>query len=83
MATVLAAKFACVNTAPDPFGPHRHFNGSMPKVYGRYLVPLVLQRYAVDLGRRLATLRPARVLETASGMNVIIRAMTQGLPDAE
>lgn len=61
----------------------RRFTGAIPQVYERYLVPLIFQSYANELARRVAALRPARVLETAAGTGVLTRAMAQALPNAE
>ena len=43
------------------------FAGSIPENYDRYLVPLIFERYAVDLAQRAASLSPHTVLETAAG----------------
>jgi ubiquinone/menaquinone biosynthesis C-methylase UbiE len=67
----------------DASGTDRYFAGSIPEVYDRYLVPLIFQSYASDLARRLALLRPSRVLETAAGTGVVTRAMAQALLHAE
>jgi ubiquinone/menaquinone biosynthesis C-methylase UbiE len=67
----------------DASGTDRVFAGSIPEVYDRYLVPLIFEGYACDLARRLTTLRPARVLETAAGTGVVTRALAQVLPDTE
>ena len=42
------------------------FAGSVPELYERFLVPLIFEPYALDLARRLAAIRPQRVLETAA-----------------
>jgi SAM-dependent methyltransferase len=60
------------------------FAGSIPKVYDEYFVPLIFEPYAADLARRLAALRPKRVLELAAGTGAVTRAMDAALPsDAE
>lgn len=67
----------------DASDTDRRFAGSIPEVYDRYLVPLIFESYAIDLARRVAALRPARVLETAAGTGVVTRALAQALPDAQ
>ena len=56
------------------------FAGSIPKIYDTYLVPLIFQRYADDLARRLASRAPQRVLEIAAGTGVVTRALAGTLP---
>ncbi|WP_028997209.1 class I SAM-dependent methyltransferase [Azohydromonas australica] len=67
----------------DASGTDRLFAGSIPDLYDRCVVPLIFQGYAADLARRVAMLRPARVLETAAGTGVVTRALAQALPTAE
>ena len=55
------------------------FAGSIPELYDRYLVPLIFEPYAQDMARRVAALRPARVLETAAGTGVLTRALAHAL----
>ncbi|MGH8441293.1 MAG: class I SAM-dependent methyltransferase [Nevskiaceae bacterium] len=59
------------------------FTGSVPKIYETHLVPLIFEPYAADMVKRLAPLRPARVLEIAAGTGVVTRALSAALPDAE
>ncbi len=56
------------------------FAGSIPELYDQLLVPLIFEPYAEDLARRVAALRPRRVLETAAGTGVVTRAMAAALP---
>lgn len=56
------------------------FAGSIPQLYDRFLVPLIFEPYAVDLARRVAQLRPARVLEIAAGTGVVTRHLARELP---
>jgi SAM-dependent methyltransferase len=56
------------------------FNGSIPEMYERLIVPLIFEPYALDMARRVAALQPRRVLETAAGTGVVTRAMTRALP---
>ena len=60
----------------------RLFAGSIPELYDRYLGPLIFEPYARDLAARLATLKPAHVLETAAGTGVATRALTRALPSS-
>ncbi|HEX6363004.1 MAG TPA: methyltransferase domain-containing protein, partial [Albitalea sp.] len=60
------------------------FAGSIPQIYDELLVPMIFVPYARDLARRVAALRPRRVLEVAAGTGVVTRAMAEALPeDAE
>ncbi len=59
------------------------FAGSVPASYERLMVPLIFQPYADELAERARELRPARILETASGTGVVTRALHAALPDAE
>jgi len=56
------------------------FEGSIPAVYARALVPLIFQPYADDLATRVAALSPRRVLEIAAGTGVVTRALVARLP---
>ena len=56
------------------------FAGSIPELYNQLLVPLIFEPFAADLARRVAALRPERVLETAAGTGVVTRAMAAALP---
>ncbi len=58
------------------------FAGSIPEIYDRYLVPLIFESYASDLGGRLAKANPKDVLETAAGTGVLTRAMASRLPES-
>jgi SAM-dependent methyltransferase len=51
------------------------FGGSIPDIYDSCLVPLIFERYAADLARRVAATRPRQVLETAAGSGVVARAL--------
>ena len=53
----------------------RSFEGSIPEIYDRYLVPLIFEAFACDLARRVAEAAPAQVLETAAGTGVVTRAL--------
>jgi SAM-dependent methyltransferase len=65
--------------APDS---DKVFAGSIPRLYESHFVPLIFEPYARDLARRLAALRPARILEIAAGTGVVTRAMAAALPGA-
>ena len=56
------------------------FTGSIPENYDSYLVPLIFQDFAEDLAKRVASLSPKTVLETAAGSGVVTRALTAKLP---
>jgi ubiquinone/menaquinone biosynthesis C-methylase UbiE len=58
------------------------FAGSIPELYDHYLGPVIFQPYADDLARRIATLRPQAVLETAAGTGIVTRAMLKALPQS-
>jgi ubiquinone/menaquinone biosynthesis C-methylase UbiE len=59
------------------------FTGSIPENYDRYLVPLIFETFAEDMARRVASLSPLTVLETAAGSGVVTRALAPQLsPDA-
>lgn len=56
------------------------FEGSVPEIYERFLVPLIFQPYADDLAARVAGFAPHRVLEIAAGTGVVTRALAARLP---
>jgi SAM-dependent methyltransferase len=56
------------------------FTGSIPKLYDAYLVPLIFEPYAADLGGRLARRPAGRVLEIAAGTGVVTRRLASVLP---
>ena len=58
------------------------FAGSVPRLYDTYMVPLIFEPYAADIARRLAPLRPQRVLEIAAGTGVVTRHLAATLPGA-
>ncbi|MGD9671356.1 MAG: class I SAM-dependent methyltransferase [Hyphomicrobiaceae bacterium] len=55
------------------------FTGSIPKAYDEYIVPLIFSAFAEDLARRVASLSPASVIETAAGTGVVTRALAAKL----
>lgn len=61
-------------------GNDQAFTGSIPKIYGTYLVPLLFEPYAADLAARVAARSPTNVLEIAAGTGVVTRAMLAALP---
>ena len=63
---------------PDP---DQVFTGSIPKLYETYLVPLIFEPYAVDLGNRLASRSLTHVLEIAAGTGVVTRTLASVLPE--
>jgi SAM-dependent methyltransferase len=58
------------------------FTGSIPELYERFLVPLIFQPYADDLGDRVGEIGPATVLEVAAGTGVVTRAIAARLGTA-
>jgi ubiquinone/menaquinone biosynthesis C-methylase UbiE len=56
------------------------FAGSIPETYDRLLVPLIFERYALDLAGRIVRTDPRHVLETAAGTGVLTRAIAARLP---
>lgn len=56
------------------------FDGSIPEIYDKYLVPLIFEPYAEDLVTRLNDLGPSALLEIAAGSGVVTRAMAKHLP---
>jgi len=56
------------------------FRGSVPLVYERYLVPLIFQPYAEEMGARVMAAAPCRVLEIAAGTGVLTRVLAEWLP---
>lgn len=51
------------------------FTGSIPKIYDEYLVPLIFERFAEDLAKRVADHSANDILETAAGSGVVTRAL--------
>ncbi|WP_159015633.1 class I SAM-dependent methyltransferase [Cognatiluteimonas profundi] len=60
----------------------RAFDGSIPPLYERYMVPLIFEPYAHDLATRVASRPVGRVLEIAAGTGVLTRQLAMRLPDA-
>ena len=58
------------------------FIGSIPELYDRGLGPMIFADYATDLAQRVASRRPARVLETAAGTGIVTRRLRDLLPAA-
>jgi ubiquinone/menaquinone biosynthesis C-methylase UbiE len=58
------------------------FKHSSPSLYDRYMGPLLFDPYARYVAKRVALLRPQRVLETAAGTGIATRALLESLPDA-
>ncbi|WP_194722620.1 class I SAM-dependent methyltransferase [Noviherbaspirillum malthae] len=63
----------------DP-GVRATFAGNIPQLYEEYLVPLIFEPYATDLGSRVASCQPSRVLEIAAGTGVVTRQLAKNLP---
>jgi SAM-dependent methyltransferase len=60
----------------------RHWSGSMPDAYDRWLGPAVFEPFAIDLAARVAARRPAEVLELAAGTGRLTRHLHRQLPGA-
>lgn len=59
------------------------FKHSTPALYDRYMGPLLFAPYAEYVAKRVALLRPKRILETAAGTGIVTRAVHEALPEAE
>jgi ubiquinone/menaquinone biosynthesis C-methylase UbiE len=59
------------------------FKHSTPALYDRYMGPLLFEPYAEHVAKRVAPLRPDRVLETAAGTGIVTRAVRRALPGVE
>jgi ubiquinone/menaquinone biosynthesis C-methylase UbiE len=55
------------------------FTDSVAQFYERHMVPLIFERYAVDLAGRVARATPRRVLELAAGTGVVTRRLAEVL----
>ncbi|MFC4453915.1 class I SAM-dependent methyltransferase [Deinococcus sonorensis] len=55
------------------------FAGSIPQIYGQYLVPMLFAPYAADLAARVADRHPERVLELAAGTGALTRSLAERL----
>lgn len=58
------------------------FKHSSPSLYDRYMGLLLFDPYARYVAKRVALLRPERILETAAGTGIVTRAVLESLPDA-
>ncbi|MBI1775638.1 MAG: methyltransferase domain-containing protein [Proteobacteria bacterium] len=58
------------------------FVGSIPENYDRGLGPMIFVDYALDMAKRAAASKPARVLETACGTGIVTRKLRDLLPAA-
>lgn len=56
------------------------FVGSIPQHYDEGLGPIIFVDVADDMARRVAALKPRRVLETAAGTGIVTRALRNSLP---
>jgi ubiquinone/menaquinone biosynthesis C-methylase UbiE len=59
------------------------YKHSTPALYDRYMGPLLFAPYAEHVAKRVAPLRPNRVLETAAGTGIVTRAVSEALPGVE
>lgn len=58
------------------------FGDDVARLYERHMVPLIFEPYAELTARRIAAMKPNRVLEIACGTGVLTRAMASHLPHA-
>jgi ubiquinone/menaquinone biosynthesis C-methylase UbiE len=58
------------------------FAGAIPRLYEKYLVPMIFQPYAADLVNRIASRPLTRVLEIAAGTGVVTRNLASVLPES-
>lgn len=58
----------------------KHFAGSIPEIYDRFLVPLIFEANADDLAEEVAAEPVVSVLETAAGTGAVTRALARRLP---
>jgi ubiquinone/menaquinone biosynthesis C-methylase UbiE len=56
------------------------FVGSIPQYYDSGLGPVIFTDCAGEMARRVAVLRPGRVLETAAGTGIVTRRLRDALP---
>ena len=59
------------------------FNGSIPEIYDRYMVPLLFEPFALVAAERVKALQARRILETAAGTGVLTAALRGAPPEAE
>ena len=59
------------------------FKHSTPELYDRYMGPLLFTPYSEYVAKRVAPLRPQRILETAAGTGIVTRAVSDALPGVE
>jgi ubiquinone/menaquinone biosynthesis C-methylase UbiE len=59
------------------------FKHSTPALYDRYMGPLLFAPYAEHVAKRVAVVRPERILETAAGTGIVTRAVDEAVPGAE
>jgi SAM-dependent methyltransferase len=75
------AKFA--RREDDMANQDSAFSGSIPEIYDNCLGPMLFAPYAEDLARRVAAMRPKRILETAAGTGIVTAALAATLPEAD
>ena len=61
--------------------PNAQFQGSIPELYDRHLVPFLFTPFAHDLARRLTVGRNGRVLELVCGTGALTRVLRAALPE--
>jgi SAM-dependent methyltransferase len=61
--------------------PNAQFQGSIPELYDRHLVPFLFAPFAQDLARRLSVGPDGRVLELACGTGALTRVLRATIPE--
>lgn len=65
-------------------GADKAFEGSIPSIYQRYMVPMLFEPYARLMAERVSLCAPHRVLELAAGTGVVTRHLASILePDVQ
>ena len=59
------------------------FDGSIPAIYDRFLVPMLFRPYAEVAAQRARAIHPSRIVETAAGTGVVTEALHESFPEAE
>src|SRR5437868_12660382 len=60
------------------------YSGTIPAKYDEHLGPLLFEPHAIEVGRRIAALRPTAVLELACGTGRVTKHLVEALaPDGK